>query len=663
MEAETYSEKHKYMNRFTRGLFFLAGDTIALALSVLAAFAILYPFSPIVREVPFDYATLMVISVLAGLAMFRMYVVSWRYMGLRELVRIFGGIAFGGFAGLMLSEAFLPIGSFEYGMTTLFMINALVFVGGFRISKRICVELVASPRKRQIHTIIFGGESEGEQILRDILKNENYNMDVRGIFDDRVMPGILLHGTRILGGKQKMFDYLRTYNVDQLIVASPETPKKDLKEIIDEVKNIRPGMDIKILPSFQSLGDDPVGVKHIRDISIEDILGREPVNIDIDTIKQSIEGKTVLVTGGGGSIGSELVRQCVKQNPARLVMLDIDETELFHVENELKKYGSTIVPCVASVTDMGKMERVIREYQPDVIFHAAAYKHVPMMESFPDEAVRVNVGGTRILATLACKYGVEKFVMVSTDKAVNPTNVMGATKRAAEEICMSYNGTCRTQFISVRFGNVLGSRGSVVPLFMEQISNGGPLTITDARMKRYFMTIPEAVLLVMQAGSMGDGGEVFVLDMGEPVKIMDMAEDLIRLHGLQPGKDIQIKVTGMRPGEKLFEELLNAEEGVDETEHKEIFKAICSRRLKKHELDSKIETLYKKINDGDVESIRELLKQIVPTYTYNGEKKELTEAVSNGVNGNGSHTNGYKNGHNPGSISDKEKAEPTSVLH
>jgi len=404
-----------------------------------------------------------------------MYVVNWRYMSIRELVRIFCGVLFGGFIALALAEIFSSPGNFEYAFTALTMLNAILLVGGFRISKRMYIELVNAPRKRKKHTIIFGGESEGEQILRDILKNEHWNLNVCGMFDDRIMPGLLLHGTRFLGGKKKMMEYIRNHEVDQLIVAFPEIPKKDLKEIIDEVKSIRPDMNIKVLPSFHSLNDDPVGVKHIRDISIEDILGREPVNIDMETIRNSITGKTVMVTGGGGSIGSELVRQCIKLEPAKLVMLDVDETELFHVQNELKSYGTTLIPCVADVANRNKMDRVLSEHRPNVIFHAAAYKHVPMMESFPDEAIRVNVGGTRVLSELSCKYGVEKFVMVSTDKAVNPTNVMGATKRVAEEICMSYNGTCDTKFVSVRFGNVLGSRGSVVPLFMEQISNGGPL--------------------------------------------------------------------------------------------------------------------------------------------------------------------------------------------
>src|SRR6056297_688889 len=616
MEVESYKVRYKYINRFTRGLFFLAGDTLALFVSTFVAFSILAPFAGGDRAYPIEFTGLLIVSLLAGLSVFRMYVVNWRYMSIRELVRIFSGLTAGGIFSLIVAELFMNPANFEYAYTALSLVNALVLVGGFRISKRMYIELVSAPKKRKKHTIIFGGESEGEQILRDILKNEHWNLNVCGMFDDRIMPGLLLHGTRFLGGRIEIVDYIRNNREDQLIVAFPEIPKKDQKDNIDEVKSIRPDIDIKVLPSFHSLTDDPVGVKHIRDISIEDILGREPVNIDMESIESSVTGKTVMVTGGGGSIGSELVRQCAKLSPDRLIMLDVDETELFHVENELKTSGANIIPCVADVADKGKIDRIFNLYRPDTVFHAAAYKHVPMMESFPDEAIRVNVGGTRNLAETACKYDVGKFVMVSTDKAVNPTNVMGATKRVAEEICMAYNDACSTKFVSVRFGNVLGSRGSVVPLFIEQIKHGGPITVTDPDMKRYFMTIPEAVLLVMQAGSMGSGGEVFVLDMGEPVKIMDMARDLVRLHGLEPDKDIQFEFTGLRPGEKLFEELLNAEEGVEKTEHTEIFKAICSKKMTKDDLQRHLSGLFRCIDGGEVESVRYILKKMVPTYSY-----------------------------------------------
>ncbi len=618
MEIESYKERYKYINRFTRGLFFLTGDSIALVLSSLLAFSVLSSFSSTDRLFPTELTALILVSIIAGLAIFRMYVVNWRHTSLRDVARIYAGITLGTIVSLIVAQFLISPGNFEYAFASLTIINGVLLISGFRVSRRLMTEMIGSLNKnKKKHAILFGGESEGEQILRDILKNDHWNITVRGIFDDRVSKGMLLHGIPYMGGKKMMIEYVRYNLVDELIVAFPEMPKRDLRYVIDEVKKIRPEMNIKVLPSFHSLTDDPVGIKNIRDISIEDILGREPVKIDMVTIMSSISSKTVLVTGAGGSIGSELVRQCVKLRPEKLIALDVDETELFHIENEMKEEGFEIVPCVASVTDEQKMDQILGLYQPDTIFHAAAYKHVPMMESFPEEAIKVNVGGTKILADLACKHLVDKFVMVSTDKAVNPTNVMGATKRVAEEICMSFNGTCRTKFVSVRFGNVLGSRGSVVPIFIDQIKKGGPLTITDPEMTRYFMTIPEAVLLVIQAGSMGKGGEVFVLNMGEPVKIIDMARDLIRLHGLEPDKDIPIEITGLRPGEKLFEELLNAEEGVEDTDHEEIFKAVCSRKMGKADLEVKIMKLFELTNNGESDLLRHMLKEIVPTYKFN----------------------------------------------
>lgn len=621
MEIKSYKEKYKYINKLTRALFFLFGDTFSLVLSAIMAYITLLPLISAPRPFPVQQTTVIAASVLIGLAVFRMYLVNWRYTGIRDLVRIIFGIFGGSVIAMGLSQILLTPGNYEYAFTALVTINAVVLIGGFRISKRLYCEFVHAPKRKRKHTIIYGAESEGEQILRDIQKNEHWNLSVYGMFDDRVMPDLLLHGVRILGGKEKMIDHVRTYPVDLLIVAFPEIAKRELREMLDAVKKIRPEMDIKVLPSFHSLTEDPVGLKHIRDISIDDILGREPVKIDMKSIEASIAGKTVMVTGAGGSIGSELVRQCANLKPSRLVALDIDETELFHIENEFKESPTNVIPCVASITDESKMSQMIGYYKPDVIFHAAAYKHVPMMESYPDEAIKVNIGGTRILASLACEYRVDKFVMISTDKAVNPTNVMGASKRVAEEICMAFNGTSNTRFMSVRFGNVLGSRGSVVPLFIDQIKKGGPVTVTDPEMKRYFMTIPEAVLLVMQAGSLGKGGEVFVLDMGEPVKILDMAQDLIRLHNLEPGEDIAITFTGCRPGEKLFEELLNAEEGVTETEHEEIFKAVCSSQLTLDELNAKIGQLFNLIKSDNSDAVRYLLKTIVPTYSYKEHQK------------------------------------------
>ncbi|HYW34097.1 MAG TPA: nucleoside-diphosphate sugar epimerase/dehydratase [Balneolaceae bacterium] len=618
------SYKQKYQNRFTRGLFFLAGDAVALVFSAEIAYLILSPLVKNSRPFPTTDTFIITGSVLFGLAMFRMYLVSWKYTSLKDLIRLIMGVLAGGGLSMIIAPLFLVIGTYEYVFTGLVIMIAILAIGGFRIAKRLYLGLLQTSGHEQKHTIIFGADSEGEQILRDILLHNNWGLTVHAIFDDRAMVGLRLHGVKVLGGKKRMMTYLQNKSVDQLIVAFPQYPKKDLKAIIEKAKELCPEINIKILPSFHSLTDNPVGFRHIRDVQIEDILGRKPVEIDFKSIKKSIAGKVILVTGAGGSIGSELIQQCASLQPSQLIALDIDETELFHLENEFKGQDVEVTPCVASITDEDKMGKILSQYEPEVIFHAAAYKHVPMMEIFPEEAIKVNIGGTLLLASLACKHEVDKFVMVSTDKAVNPTNVMGATKRVAEEICMAQNEMGTTRFVSVRFGNVLGSRGSVVPLFIEQIKDGGPVTVTDPDMKRYFMTIPEAVLLVMQAGAMGEGGEVFVLDMGTPVKILDMAEDLIRLHNLEPGKDIDIKFTGIRPGEKLFEELLNVEEGKVETEHSEISKAICSRKLDVEDLDQKIADMFDILKTAKTGEIRYHLKSMVPTYSYkkNGKIKD-----------------------------------------
>lgn len=621
MKLKLNQYRYRYMNIYTRGLFFLIGDTIALLVSAAGIYLMLSPFVDGVRPFPVLHTLIITGSVLFGLAIFRMYWVSWKYTSLKDLIRIILGVSLGGVVSLVIARIVLYTGTYEYVFTTLMVMTGILSIAGFRISKRLYYGLVPSSGQNKKHTIIYGASSEGEQILRDILVNNHWNLSVYAMFDDRAMTGIRLHGVSILGGKEKMMTYIAKNPVDQLIIARPDYPKKNLKKIIERAKEIRPEIDIKILPSFHSLNDNPVGIKHIRDVRIEDILGRKSVKIDMETVKKSVHGKVVLVTGGGGSIGSELIRQCANLEPGKLIALDIDETELFHIENEFKNQDVQVIPCVASINDEQKIDDVLKRYQPEVIFHAAAYKHVPMMEIFPEEAVKVNIGGTLLLASLACKHGVEKFVMVSTDKAVNPTNVMGATKRVAEEICMAHNAISNTKFISVRFGNVIGSRGSVVPLFIEQINKGGPVTVTDPDIERYFMTIPEAVLLVMQAGSMGQGGEVFVLDMGSPVKILDMARDLIALHNLEPGKDIDIEFTGLRPGEKLFEELLNAEEGVLETEHKEIFKAVCSRKIPADVLNKRIEDLLNLLKSGSADIIKYQLKSLVPSYKFTMNSK------------------------------------------
>lgn len=608
--------------RYTRrALFFIAGDAIAFLVSSFISVYILTSVSGYSGGFPFQFIAVYLVLTLLSLGFFKMYKVSWRFTSLRELLMMISALTIS--ASLFLFFLILTGqgSTFQLSLLTITYLQSILYIGAFRISKRLSLEILQNQHHEK-RAIVYGAGNAGDQIMRDIKRHKHWNLNIIAVFDDAEnLHGLSMHGVPIKGDRNKMIHFLRYTDIDELIIAIPSLPKHELKSVIKRIKNVKPNLKIKVLPSFHLLSDDPVGVKNIREISIDDILGREPAKIDMDSIRSSIEGKTVLITGAGGSIGREIVRQCVSLNAGKLITLDIDETEVFHIQKEFENADGNITPCVANIMDEDRINRLLDKEKPNIIFHAAAYKHVPMMEDFPEEAIKVNVKGTEVLARLSCIHDVEKFVLISTDKAVNPTNVMGATKRIAEEICLAHNDRCATKFISVRFGNVLGSRGSVVPIFIDQIRNGGPVTITHPEVKRYFMTIPEAVLLVMQAGEMGNGGEVFVLDMGEPVKILDMAKQLIQLHGLVPDKDIPIEFIGLRPGEKMFEELLKAEEGVEQTAHELIHKAICRKDVNNEELTMVISQLLDMIEKGDIESLRHYIKKIVPTYSYNEQKK------------------------------------------
>lgn len=618
-------------NYFSRAIFFITGDALAIFSASLFSYLIIRSVSDTSIVFPTVSAVSIVIVSLLFLGLFKMYQVSWRFTSLRELMMIVNSLALAAviYVGVLLITGNFT--GFHFSFSILVFLQSILYVGGFRISKRMSREVIKKPQLKK-RAIIFGAGNAGDQIMRDITRHRHWNLNIIAIFDDlEKLHGLSMHGVPIKGDRRRMFQFLRYSDVDELIIAIPSLPKPDLKAVIERVKQITPTLKVKVLPSFHLLSDDPVGVKNIREISIEDILGREPARINIDLIRSSLSEKTVLITGAGGSIGREIVRQCAKLSPNKIIALDIDETEVFYIIKEFENSDTEVVPCVANILDKERMDTLFESTKPDVIFHAAAYKHVPMMESFPDEAIKVNVEGTKVLAKLACSHEVDRFVLVSTDKAVNPTNVMGATKRIAEEICLSYNELCITKFISVRFGNVLGSRGSVVPIFIDQIRNGGPVTITHKEVKRYFMTIPESVLLVMQAAEMGDGGEVFVLDMGEPVKILDMAEQLIRLHGLEPYKEIPIEFTGLRPGEKMFEELLQAEEGVEKTEHELIYKAICRKTIDNKELNIILNKLSLSIKANNNKSLRPIIKQIVPTYEFNTNGVHHTDMAQSSI--------------------------------
>jgi FlaA1/EpsC-like NDP-sugar epimerase len=432
------------------------------------------------------------------------------------------------------------------------------------------------------------------------------------IDDDHTKIGKYVHGVKVVGDRHKIKEAAAFHGIDEIIFAIPSASVEQKRAILNICKET--DCNLKILPGVYQLVDGEVNVNAIRNVDVLDLLGREPIEVDIESIMGYVKDKTILVTGGGGSIGSELCRQLVSHKPKCLIIFDIYENNAYEIQQELKMHypDANVVTLIGSIRNVSRLESVFEKYHPDIVYHAAAHKHVPLMESSPNEAVKNNVVGTWNVVKLADKYKVGKFVMISTDKAVNPTNVMGATKRICEMMIQSYNEHSDTDFVAVRFGNVLGSNGSVIPLFKKQIEAGGPVTVTDPNIIRYFMTIPEAVSLVLQAGAYAKGGEIFILDMGDPVKIDDLAKNLIRLSGYTPGVNMQIKYTGLRPGEKLYEELLMKEEGLQETANKLIHIGKPIEFDKEHfreNLEALKEMAYSETGD-----IRELIKKVAPTY-------------------------------------------------
>ena len=477
------------------------------------------------------------------------------------------------------------------------------------------------PKYRQIQrkknkVLIVGAGDAGAMLLREIERYHIANRQVVGfIDDDKNKTGKILLGVKVLGTRNELVKIASEKGIDEIIIAMPSVKGKEIKAIISICKETN--CKLTILPGLYEIIEGKVSISQLRPVDIEDLLGRDPVKLDTTAVKEYLAGKIVLITGAGGSIGSEIVRQVAKMQPKKLLLLGKGENSIYEITQELKINCPEVktVPIIADIRDKERIKAIMDYFKPQVVFHAAAHKHVPLMEYQPAEAVRNNILGTKVVADEAAAHNVETFVMISTDKAVNPTSVMGCTKRVAEMYVQSMNKNSGTRFVAVRFGNVLGSRGSVIPLFKKQIAKGGPVTVTHPDMKRYFMTIPEASQLVLQAGAMAKGGEVFVLDMGEPVRIYDLAKDLITLSGLIPDKDIEIKITGLRPGEKLFEELLSAEDGTEKTTHKKIFTARI-KEIDKAGLDKEISKILE-ITDG--EEVVAALQKIVPTYTPNRE--------------------------------------------
>jgi len=616
------------MTMFKRRLFFLIVDSALITSAIYISFWLRFDgeipskfFSNLKYFIPLALGIKLVMLFVHG-----MYDISWRFFGLKDLLKLFSAITLSSFAmglAVLLLRAFSPSLILPRSVLLVDYILTLGSIGVFRISKRAVIEYLSKPGKMRhgrTRILIVGAGDAGSAIGREMLINKKSKYFPMGYIDDDLSKrGMSIQGVKVLGTRDDIPMLLKSNAVDEVLIAIPSFRSKDIRMVVEIIRNSGGTVKIKILPGILDLMDGNVTLSDIKEVRVEDLLGREKVEIDFAAICAFLSGKRVLITGAGGSIGSELVRTVLTFEPSLTAVLDIDETELFYLMNRFRRTGTEIVPVIGDIRDRVKMECVFAKFRPEIILHSAAYKHVPVLEDYPEEAVKTNVLGTKILGELALKYKVEKFVYISTDKAINPTSVMGSTKRVGEEMLRILNRRNGTKFISVRFGNVLGSRGSVIPLFEEQIKRGGPVTVTHPEMKRYFMATSEAVLLVLEAAAIGEGGETYILDMGEPIKILDLAREMIRLSGHEPDVDIPIVFSGPRPGEKLFEELLGAEEGSEPTEHARIFKARNPTIRLEDQTFLKIERLINLCYDGgDYSKIINGLADIVPTYKPQG---------------------------------------------
>ena len=519
-----------------------------------------------------------------------------------------------GTVGLIRTDLFMDIKG-------IVLANILIAVAvvSYRVMLRFILTLKRvdnSSGKIKKNLLIIGGGEAARDVIKAIKEEAKDEYNIIGLIDDNANKlNYTISGVKILGGRNKIVELCKKYKVDTIFFCLEKVKNKDKKEILNICQTT--GARIRVLPAIVDIVKNKNLMSNLREVEIEDLLGREPVTLDNKNISELIKDRVVLVTGGGGSIGSELCRQIMKHNPKKLIIFDIYENNLYNIELELKaNYNKEkIEALVGSVRDKKRLKKVFEQYRPELVFHAAAHKHVPLMEKSPLEAIKNNVFGTYNVVNCSDEFNVKRFVLISTDKAVNPTNIMGASKRLCEMIIQAKNKVSKTEFMAVRFGNVLGSNGSVVPLFKKQIAEGGPVTVTHKEITRFFMTIPEAVGLILQAITYAKGGEIFVLDMGEPVKIYDLAESLIKLSGLEPNVDIPIVITGLRPGEKLYEEILMSEEGLESTKHDKIFIAEPSS-LTMNEIEEKLKLLNGLVEKENTEmpKIKEVIKQTVKTF-------------------------------------------------
>ena len=610
--------------KFTRRTALIVYDVITVIAASFLSLLVRYEFNidtipdmflqPVMRAIPVN----IVITVLI-FHFFRLYSSLGAFAGETELQNLVLACVLSGVAAIPVLQVFRFSGSQavpkSYYFLYVFFLISFVFASRFSYRFLRSLKHRNENRTNSTQVMIVGAGEAGNIIIKEILGSHYSTMVIRCIIDDdKEKWGHYIQGIKVVGGRDKIPEYADSLHIDEIILAIPSASTKVRREIL-EICNTT-GCKMRTLPGMYQLINGDVSVSRLRDVEVEDLLGREPVQIDIDSIIGYVQDKVVLVTGGGGSIGSELCRQIAGHKPAQLIIVDIYENNAYDIQQELKAAHPdlNLVVLIASVRNTSRISWIFETYHPDIVYHAAAHKHVPLMEDSPCEAVKNNVFGTWKTAMAAAQNGTERFVMISTDKAVNPTSIMGATKRICEMIIQTFNNHYDTNFVAVRFGNVLGSNGSVIPLFRKQIAAGGPVTVTDPNIIRYFMTIPEAVSLVLQAGAYAKGGEIFVLDMGEPVRILDLAENLIRLSGYRVGEDIEIRFTGLRPGEKLYEEMLMSEEGLKDTANRQIH---IGRPLEYDEVQffAQLDRLKIAATMEDQEDIRKLVRDLVPTYT------------------------------------------------
>ncbi len=611
------------MKSLSKKLCFVFADYL---ISVLSVFVILvcteniktFTAKPFVLE--FSFAIYPSIVLLIAY-IFNVYSIMWEFADLLDYARLF-------VVSFVASALLYTVHSAVLENDKPFDLESCVLIAFVTFSLMTILRGVIYKRQKIIsvsdnnlrgNVMVIGGGSAGSMLVSDIKKNSKHSgCSVECIIDDDPhKKGLLISGVKVVGGSDQIVSAAKKYNIDIIVFAIPTCPSSRKSAILNFCQ--KTGCKVRVLPSYFQIIENPqeVNSASLREVQIEDLLGRDPIDIKVNKVLDYVNGHTVLVTGGGGSIGSELCRQIASHTPERLIIFDIYENNAYDIQNELlRSYPElNLTTLIGSVRDINRLNAVFEKYKPQFVFHAAAHKHVPLMEDSPNESIKNNVFGTFNVASCADKYGVKRFVLISTDKAVNPTNIMGASKRICEMVVQYFNSRSSTEFVAVRFGNVLGSNGSVIPLFKKQIEKGGPVTVTDPNIIRYFMTIPEAVSLVLQAGATAKGGEIFVLDMGEPVKILDLAENLIRLSGLEPYIDIKIEFTGLRPGEKMYEEKLLAEEGLKRTENRliHIGKPIS---FDENNFINILDELKSKMAD-DNSDIRAIVKSIVPTYSYN----------------------------------------------